>query len=290
MSSGAPPAPPKRSPLLLAVLGFLFVMVPFLFWHQTWFGRPLTDQEIGQYLQDSEHPRKIQQALSQIADRIMRGDATVQTWYPKIPPLAQHPNAIIRTTAAWVMGQDNTCDAFHRALLGLLQDSDLMVRRNAALALVRFQDSSGRPELVKMLQPFAIAAPVEGTVTLQAQPGQSLGAGILLARIQPAKGLAKEPTQAQEVEVRTPFTGLVERIFAKDKSHVAAGDSLVLLAPGADQVAEALRGLYLVGQPEDLADVERYKNANPIMPEKIRQQAVLTAQAIRTRAEQSPSR
>jgi hypothetical protein len=286
MSSGAEQAPPKRSPLLLAVLGLLFVLLPFLFWHQTWFGRPLTSQEIAQYLQDTEHPRKIQQALSQIADRIVRGDATVQTWYPMIPPLAQHPNAIIRTTAAWVMGQDNTSDAFHHALLGLLQDSDVLVRRNAALALVRFQDSSGRAELVKMLQPFAIAAPVEGTVTLQTQPGQSLGSGILLARIRPAQGQA----QGQDVEVRTPFTGLVERIYTQNKSHVAAGDSLVLLAPGADQVAEALRGLYLVGQPEDLPNVERYKNANPIMPENIRQQAGFTAQAIRTRAEQNPSR
>jgi HEAT repeat protein len=278
----SPGAPPKRSPLLLAVLGALFILVPFLFWHQTWFGRRLTDQEIGQYLQDTEHPRKIQQALSQIADRIMRGDATVQTWYPKIPPLAQHPNAIIRTTAAWVMGQDNTSEAFHRALLDLLKDSEVMVRRNAALALVRFQDSSGRAELVKMLQPFAITAPVEGTVTLQTQPGLSLGAGILLVRIRPAQG--------QEVEVRSPFAGMVERIFPQDKSHVGAGDPVVLLAPGADQVAEALRGLYLVGQPEDLPDVERYKNAVPLMPDNIRQQAVLTAQAIRTRAEQNPSR
>src|ERR1035437_4150026 len=185
MSSGAPPATPKRSPLLLALLGFLFVLAPFLFWHRAWFGRRLTNQEIGQYLQDTEHPRNVQQALSQIADRIVQGDATVETWYPKIPPLARHPNAIIRTTAAWVMGQDNRSDAFHRALADLLKDSDVLVRRNAALALVRFQDSSGRAELVKMLQPFAIAAPVEGTVSLQTQPGQNLGAGILLLRIRP---------------------------------------------------------------------------------------------------------
>src|SRR5438874_11093434 len=115
MSSVAPPAPRKRSILLLALLGFLFVMVPYLFWRDTWFGRPLTNQEIGQYLQDSAHPRKIQQALSQIADRILRGDSTVQPWYPQIAALAHHPNAILRTTTAWVMGQDSTSQPFHAA-------------------------------------------------------------------------------------------------------------------------------------------------------------------------------
>ena len=38
------------------------------------------------------------------------------------------------------------------------------MRRNAALALVRFNDSSGRAELVAMLQPYEVKAPVAGDV------------------------------------------------------------------------------------------------------------------------------
>ncbi len=282
MSSVAPPAPRKRSILLLAVLGFLFVMVPYLFWRDTWFGRPLTNQEIGQYLQDSAHPRKIQQALSQIADRILRGDATVQPWYPQIAALAHHPNAVLRTTAAWVMGQDSSSQPFHAALLDLVKDSDLMVRRNAALALVRFQDASGRGELLKILQPTSMVAPVEGTVSIQTQPGQEIGAGGLLIRIRAAEG--------KEAELRSPFAGKVNRVLPQNGSRVAMGDVVVSVSPGADQVSEALRGLSLVGQPEDLPLVERCGEAAAAMPDRIRQQAVLTAQAIRTRAERNPSR
>lgn len=142
---------------LLAGLAALLIVVPFLFWRDTWFGRPLSRSEIRRYLEDNSRPRRIQQALSQIADRIVGGDASVREWYPRVMALARHPAPDIRTTAAWVMGQDNGSEAFHQALLGLLTDSDVLVRRNAALALVRFQDSSGRPELVAVLRCGAAA-------------------------------------------------------------------------------------------------------------------------------------
>jgi len=279
MSSGVPPAPRKRSILLLAMLGFLFVMVPYLFWRDTWFGRPLTSQEIGQYLQDSEHPRKIQQALSQIADRILRGDATVQPWYPQIAALAHHPNPILRTTAAWVMGQDNGSQPFHAALLDLLNDPELMVRRNAALALVRFQDASGRAELLKMLRSTSMVAPVEGIASIQTQSGQEIGAGVILLRIRAADG--------KDTEIRSPFAGKVDRVLPHDSARISAGDEVVSVSPGEDQESEALRGLSLVGQPEDLPEIERCEAG---LSDRIRQQAVLTAQAIRTRAEPNPSR
>jgi len=48
-------------------------------------------------------------------------------------------------------------------------------------------------------------------------------------------------------------------------------------------VWEALRALYLVGQPDDLADVDRYASGVAGMPERVGQQAALTAQAIRER-------
>jgi hypothetical protein len=60
--------------------------------------------------------------------------------------------------------------------------------------------------------------------------------------------------------------------------------------PASDEVWEALRGLYFVGRPEDLSEVERYRRGATDMPGRVRRQAALTAQAIRTRAERSPSR
>jgi vesicle coat complex subunit len=47
------------------------------------------------------------------------------------------------------MGFDNTSQEFHNALLKLLHDQEPIVRRNAALALVRFNDNSGREELLR---------------------------------------------------------------------------------------------------------------------------------------------
>jgi len=49
-------------------------------------------------------------------------------------------------------------------------------------------------------------------------------------------------------------------------------------------VWEALRALYLIGQPEDLAAIAPYERDLPEIPDHIRQQAVLTAQAIGDRS------
>jgi hypothetical protein len=256
--------------------------MPVLFWYQTWFGRKLGDAEIGRYLQDTEHPRKIQHALAQAADGIVRGDPAIRRWYPQIAAAARHPLPLVRSTAAWTMGQDGNSEIFHRALLELLKDPDLMVRRNAALALVRFQDASGRAELVAMLLPYGVPAPAGGIVSIRIHEGQTAGSGALLARIRPQQG--------GDVEVRAPFAAKVNRVLRAQGAQVAKGDRLIALNPDSDQAWEALRGLYLVGQPEDLADVERYGRAAESIPERVRQQAVLTAAAIRTRAERDPSR
>lgn len=57
------------SPVILMVLAVLFVIVPVLFWHGTWFGRSLTEEQTGEYLRDIRHPRRVQHALSQVANR-----------------------------------------------------------------------------------------------------------------------------------------------------------------------------------------------------------------------------
>ena len=56
----------RRVTLLMIALVVLFVLVPFLFWRDTWFGRALTDEEMGQYLADGTKPRPTQQSLPPI--------------------------------------------------------------------------------------------------------------------------------------------------------------------------------------------------------------------------------
>jgi len=38
------------------VTAWLIVLMPFLFWWNTWFGRQLPDKQISEYLQDEKHP------------------------------------------------------------------------------------------------------------------------------------------------------------------------------------------------------------------------------------------
>ena len=265
--------------IILTALAVSFVIVPFLFWQGTWFGRPLKPDEIDRFITDQQHPRKIQHALSQIASHIVEGDQSIKRWYPQIAALAESPTMQIRVTAAWAMGQDENSSLFHETLLRLLKDPDLMVRRNAALSLVRFRDPSGREEILQMLRPYSIRTPHAGKLSMHLQPDQEIGNGTLLARITAADGTGKD--------IRSPFGGHVDAVFKSDGVAVAEGDVVVSIRPGDDQTWEALRGLYLVGQPEDLQTVERYQRHMEGSGDRVRRQAVLTAQSIRTRAEQS---
>jgi len=65
---------------------------------------------------------------------------------------------------------------------------------------------------------------------------------------------------------------------------VANGANIATVAPEENQVWEALRALYLVGQAEDLTAVIPYERDSPDSSDRVRQQAALTEQAIRSRA------
>jgi hypothetical protein len=253
----------------------MFVVVPFLFWRATWFGRPLSAQEMAEYLGDRAHPRKAQHALAQISERIQRGDPGVKRWYPEVARLSRSDLPELRATAAWVMGQDNQSAEFHAALLESLRDPDPLVRRNAALSLVRFGDAAGRPELRAMLHPYDVASPQAGVLTIRLKEENPVNPGTLLARLQAG---AAEP-----VEVRSPLPGAVERWLREDGSRVAAGEPLVRLSPAEEQVWEALRALYLVGEKDDLPDVLYFTSPREEFSSRIAQQAQLTADAIRRR-------
>src|SRR5271163_4820719 len=102
---------PKRSmsraqKILFFATGWLIVLMPFLFWWNTWFGRHLSDQQLNEYLHDTKKPRHIQQALVQVGERITARDAAVTKWYPELVTLSANPVEEIRNTDAWVMGQD----------------------------------------------------------------------------------------------------------------------------------------------------------------------------------------
>lgn len=273
-----PPTPRRgRLPLWLPAFLVLMVLVPFLFWRGTWFGRPLTEKETGQYLTDSTKPRKTQHALVQVAERISRSDESVKRWYPQVVALTGHENPEVRATAAWVMGQDNRSEEFHAALRELVRDADPVVRQNAALSLVRFGDDRGRVVLRQMLLPFPVAAPAAGTLETRLQEEAVVNPGTLLGRIQ--------TESEEEIEVRAPLPGSIRRWMAGSGQAVHAGDAIVLLAPDENQVWEALRALYLVGQTEDLELIEPFAQGAPRMPEKVQQQAQLTIRAIRERAQ-----
>src|SRR4051812_2303846 len=73
----------RRTPWPLVVVALLFVIVPSLTWYLTWFGRSLTDEELTRYLSDS-NPRHAQHALSQLAERVAKGDASAARWSPQV--------------------------------------------------------------------------------------------------------------------------------------------------------------------------------------------------------------
>src|SRR6478672_7797498 len=162
--SAAKPAKPRmstRNRFLFFFTGWLIVLMPFLFWWNTWFGRQLPDKQLTEYLQDDKKPRHIQHALVQIGERITRHDAGVARWYPDVVRLAVYPIEEVRNTDAWVMGQDvsskDAADAgFHKALLKMLDDPSVMVQGNAALSLVRLGDATGRPHIVALLRPAKV--------------------------------------------------------------------------------------------------------------------------------------
>jgi hypothetical protein len=286
---------PKRSmsrtqKILFFATGWLIVLMPFLFWWSTWFGRHLSDQQLNQYLHDDKKPRHIQHALVQLGERMAaqgsqrqsqedktHSDAAVKQWYPELVRLASDPVEEVRNTDAWVMGQDTSGAGFHEALLNMLNDSSPMVRGNAALSLVRFGDATGRPQIVALLEPARISAPEAGRIADSDRLGTAIHQGGLIAKLAPAA-----PAQ-RLIEIRSPIPGRI-RSVAQTGANVAAGAEVAVVDPASEQVWEALRALYVVGQVDDLPTILPYERELPDIPDHVRRQAVETEKAIRERS------
>ena len=270
--SAAPRRIPGSKPIL--ILAGLFVAATCLAWYFSWFGRELSDADISKYLADENNPRHVQHALSQIQHRMERGDGSAKHWYPQLVTLSGNPETEFRLTVAWLMGFDNTSPEFHTALLKLVHDEQPLVRRNAALALVTFNDNSGREELVSILKPYVLKAPADGVVASSMHEGTNVGRRTPLARIEQSDG--------KVVELRSPLPGQVNQIFKPNGSQITRDQDLLSLNSDEQSVWEALRGLAIIGTKEDLPIVQSYAESNNASA-RVKEQAALTAQAINRR-------
>jgi hypothetical protein len=264
----------------MLLVAALFVIVAFLSWYGSWFGRPLSDSQIETYLKDQEKPRNAQHALAFIASRMTQGDQSMSRWYPAVIASSTHTTPQVRLMAAWVMGQDKSREEFHSALRPLLSDSDPGVRHNAALSLVVFGDPAGRHELTDMLESHTIRAVTTGTAELIVDDeGVQVAPGAPLVRIKQDDGQTREIHAVEEARV--------ELVKTSDGARVEDGSELVVLAPSTEQAWEALRALYIVGGQDDIRFIERYARPFAGLPDRIQKQALATIEAIRTRDQNS---
>ncbi|HKW89786.1 MAG TPA: biotin/lipoyl-containing protein [Candidatus Acidoferrales bacterium] len=261
-------------------LALLFVLMPFLFWRATWFGRPLTDDQLAAALADTSHPRDIQHGLSQVSDRMARGDAGLKRFYPQLLALAASPVAEIRTMDAWVMGGDNTSEKFHNALLQLINDPNPMVQRNAALGLVRFHDASGHAIIVGILKPIALDSPAAGKLETRAKAGDAVSPGTEVARIQSAN---------EKMEVPSLVAGKFGKWLVGNGASVTPGQPIASILPDDSSIWEALRALYLIGEPADVDAIAPYARGGEDSPPQIAAQARQTMEEIRSRSADSSS-
>ncbi len=271
----ARPRMSTRNRLLFFLTAWLLVLMPFLFWWSTWFGRALKPKEMNEYLNDNAHPRHIQHAIVQLGQRMSQHDPSATQWYGDLVRVAANSHEEVRSTDAWVMGQDTAGPGFHDALLKMLGDSSVVVRGNAALSLVRFGDNSGRSQIVSLLQPVVITTASDGRVIDAATVGTMIHQGGLIAKLQ--------GEDSQIHELRSPITGRV-RLATGTGASMAAGSSIATVDPGEEQVWEALRALYLIGQVDDLPAVRPYERELPEVSDRVRVQAADTERAIQQKA------
>jgi hypothetical protein len=264
----------RQAQIFLLVVVALLIGVTFYMWQRAWMGGELNDNQIGEYLSRPDKPRDIQHALSALEKKIEENNPVVKKWYPQIIAQSKNPHSEIRSMAAWVMGQDNKSEEFHTTLVSLINDPEPLVRRNAALGLVRFKDERAKPELVAMLHVYDIKSPASGLVTTAYKNGDNAGFGVLLVSIRQEDGSI--------AEIRSPMKGEIRSLLSEG-SKVATNDVVLQLAPDKEMVLNALTGLTLIGDADNVPDVEHYISGEPNVSKDIKDQAARTADALRNR-------
>jgi len=270
------PRTSKRAFMFLLLLVLLFSVVLFLFWRNSSLGRALSDKQISEYLHDTKDPHHVQDALAQVGDRMQKHETDVSRWYPDLVGLTSSPVEEIRNTDARVMGLDPSVQHFHQALLKLLTDSSPSVRGNAALSLVNFGDATGRPQIIELLKPAVVTAPVAGKIVDAGAIGTAVRQDGLVARLD---------ANGEDVQVRAPISGRVEASNVKMGQIVAAGREIATIDPEGEQVWQGLHALAQIGQAQDLPLVQHYERSQPYIPKRVREQAEETEKAIRGKAQ-----
>ncbi len=260
-------------PVLLAC-----VIVPYLFWSGTWFGKALDTEQIiarldaiqpsrttGSADREKAKLRQAQHAFEQISRRIVAAakqrasDATqdqeLERIYDHVLPLAEHPAVLVRESVAWVMGEDEREARFTEPLRKLVADPNPGVRRNAALALARRMDQRALPVLRQMLRPFAVRAEVSGEVLAVIEGGRRLDLGNEIARIRTKDGGVRVQ--------RAPLKGQIVAVSITKGARIEQGALLCKVKPTSVEVFYALHGIAALGDASDLPLVEPWTSNRP---------------------------
>ncbi len=257
--------------LLLASLASLLVM----------FARPLITKvplkpaEIARYLEDTSKQGRTKQALMQVAQEIGANSPGSRQWYPAVLRLASNSDPTLRQTAVWAMSHDPKFPDFHKAVSRLLNDPVPLVRWNAAVSLVKFGDPACRSQLREMLRSYTLVSPAAGILRYKRREHAYVESGSTIAVLDDG---------GSATAISAPLTGFLDRQLTAEGAIVRSGDALAVLLPGQEQVSESLRALAVVGQLDDLADVEHYWKSTSGVPDTIQKQARTTAEQIRKRS------
>lgn len=274
---------PPKWPIFLLLAAAL--IVPAMFWRQSWFGGHLSDEEILRRLGQVENPRQLQHACEQISQRMQRDPQGARQFYEPLESLADHPDEQIRCVVAWLMGEEGgRRQGFHQALLGLLNDQAPGVRYNAALALVRFDEQAARPVLCEMLVPYTVSAEWQGP-SPEGAVIESLGRK---DPVRPRTQIALVDTGQEEPEpVLTPLGGRIGQLLVGVGQTVAKGQPFCTIEPEFQQIYQALRALTLVGKPEDEEYIRPYldpdNSFSRAQRSRLQTQARLATEAIQRR-------
>jgi len=126
-----------------------------------------------------------------------------------------------------------------------------------------------------MLNPFTVNAPVGGTLESNLSKAASVSRGTLLARIREPNG--------EIAAMRSPLSGSIDNIIAATGSPVTTGQAILTIKSDEQSIWEALRALAVVGTPGDLQLIGSYASGAATSSDRLKQQATLTANAIKSR-------
>jgi len=97
--------------------------------------------------QNEKHPRHVQHALLTDSAASREANPSARQWYPRILELAANPEPEFRLLppGRWLRQQGGR---IHQTCLKVLHDNEPLVAAGMQPALVRFNDPSGRNELL----------------------------------------------------------------------------------------------------------------------------------------------